>query len=305
MTWLIWRQHRLQLAIAGALLLAFAVPMYITGRKLADSLNSCRNDGCGGFDLFRGYNSIETIVFLTVLVPLVVGAFWGATVVGKELESGTATLVWTQSVPRSSWVRAKLATLFGSSLLVSAAMTALVTWWANPHNATIESRFTGIEFDIQGVVPVAYTLFGAALGLAAGVVWRRVLPAMATTVGAFIGVRLLVELGVRPHYMAPITRTGTLGADPAIPNGSWERGSDVLLHGQVLNGPVRVQDTCAAASSRAAMSRCMDGLGYRLRTSYQPADRYWTFQWIEFAIFAGLAALLVVGALVVLRRRDS
>jgi MYXO-CTERM domain-containing protein len=53
------------------------------------------------------------------------------------------------------------------------------------------------------------------------------------------------------------------------------------------------------------MSRCLDALGYQVRTTYQPGNRFWAFQWIESAVFVGLAALLVVAALVALRRRDG
>lgn len=305
MIWLIWRQHRLPAALALVVLAAFAVPAEITGRHLADTFAACRASGCAGYDVFRGYNGMDVIVVLTVAVPLIIGAFWGATLLGKELETGTATLVWTQGVTRAHWLRGKLLTLFGSAFLVSAATAALVSWWSRPHNALVESRFTGVEFDIQGIVPVAYTLFATAVGLAAGVFWRRVLPAMATTVAAFVAIRLIVELAFRPHFRAPATVLGSLGGPPPIPADSWQRGTEVLLHGRVVDGPVRVPGSCVGAATRPAMSRCLDALGYQVRTTYQPGNRFWTFQWIESAVFVGLAALLVVAALVALRRRDG
>jgi hypothetical protein len=49
----------------------------------------------------------------------------------------------------------------------------------------------------------------------------------------------------------------------------------------------------------------MHGLGYQFRTSYQPANRYWPFQWIETGIFVALAAILVAVAVIALRRRDA
>jgi hypothetical protein len=53
------------------------------------------------------------------------------------------------------------------------------------------------------------------------------------------------------------------------------------------------------------MNDCMQRLGYELRSIYQPANRYWPFQWIEFGIFVGLAAVLTVVAVLMLRRRDA
>ncbi|MGC1184692.1 MAG: hypothetical protein WBA31_06005, partial [Candidatus Dormiibacterota bacterium] len=39
--------------------------------------------------------------------------------------------------------------------------------------------------------------------------------------------------------------------------------------------------------------KCMDQLGVRDLLTYQPAGRYWSFQWYEFVIFVALALLLV------------
>jgi hypothetical protein len=53
------------------------------------------------------------------------------------------------------------------------------------------------------------------------------------------------------------------------------------------------------------MDACMNAHGYRIQTTYQPASRFWTFQWIEFGLYASLAVLLLVTAMVVLKRRDA
>ena len=37
--------------------------------------------------------------------------------------------------------------------------------------------------------------------------------------------------------------------------------------------------------------------------SYQPADRFWDFQWSETAVFAGLAVLLAAACLWLVNRR--
>ena len=304
MTWLIWRQHRVQVAIAALLLAAFAVPMWITGQRLADQLTACRSGvTCGG--IFRGYQGFNTLVDLTIIVPLLIGVFWGATIVGRELESGTATLVWTQSVTRRRWLISKLGTLFGFTVLCAGAVTGLVTWWSNTHNAVVESRFVGLQFDIQGIVPVGYALFASALGLAAGVLWRRALPAMAATVGGFIAVRLVVELWARPHYRAPVVRYLSFAKADGIPAGAYGISSEVTLHGHVVSGPMPAPARCVAATSRTEMNDCMHRLGYAIRATYQPAGRFWTYQWIEFGIFAALATVLAAVAVVVLLRRDS
>jgi hypothetical protein len=280
------------------------VPTWITGRHLASALVACRSGTTCG-DLFQNYHAIDTVVNLTVMVPLLIGIFWGATIVGRELEAGTATLAWTQSVTRRQWLWTKLLTLFVFTVASSGAVAGLVTWWSGTRNSVVESRFSGLQFDLQGVSPVGYAIFASALGLAAGVLWRRSLPAMATTIAGFVGVRLVVELAARPHYMSPVTRYASLSKGGDVPQGSWTVSQDLTLHGRVITGPVGVPNGCAGSSSREAMDQCMGQHGYEMRTVFQPAGRYWTFQWIEFGIFAGLAAVLVATAIVVLRRQDA
>jgi hypothetical protein len=300
MTWLIWRQHRLQWAIAAVLIAGFAVPLFLSGRTRA----GC-TAGSPCFVDVPGSALAQTLANLSVAVPVLIGAFWGVALAGRELETGTAALVWTQSVPRSVWLRAKVTTLLVSSLLCSAAVSGLVTWWARPGSPSYNNRFEAIHFDAQGVVPVAYTMFAAALGLCAGTVWRRTLPAIATTVGGYLGVRLLIELLARPHYDSPVVRLYPMnGADPTPP-GSMGISNDLLQHGHVVTGPVRVACDGGPGVTREQMNACMHQLGYEMRSIYQPADRYWPFQWIEFGIFLGLAVALTVGAIILLRRRDA
>jgi hypothetical protein len=307
MRWLIWRQHRVQLMLAAALVAALGIPIWITGMHLATTLHDCQaSDTCGSFDLLQHYGAIRVIVNLTIIVPVLVGVFWGATIAGRELETGTAALVWTQSITRRRWIAIKLCTLFAFAIACSGAISALVTWWSNPANATLESRFDGPQFDIQNIAPVGYAIFAAALGLAAGVLWRRVMPAVGTTLAVFIGVRLLIELWARSHYLTPVTKLSSFKGPDGTPFGAWSISNDLTLHGQVVNGPVAPPGACAAAAaSRADMDTCMQRAGYVMRAVYQPANRYWTFQWIEFGIYAGLAVVLVAVAVFALRRRDA
>ena len=304
MIWVLWRQHRAQAAIAAAAVLAFAAPVLITGRRLTDALTACRSgDTCGG--LFDGYQAMTTLVNITVAVPLLVGVFWGATVVCREVEAGTTALVWAQSITRRRWLWSKLATLFVFTVAASAAVAGLVTWWSNTHNAQVESRFNGLQFDIQGVTPVGYALFASALGFLAGVLWRRTLPAMATTIGAFVGVRIAIENYLRPHFMAPVVRSFPMSASGDVPSGSFIVSKELTLHGRVLSGRVDAPTACSRSGTRTSMDECLNASGFRFRVTYQPGGRYWGFQWTEFAIFAVLAVLLVAAGVVVLRRQDG
>jgi hypothetical protein len=305
MIWVLWRQHRAQVAIAAAAVLAFAVPVLITGRKLADALLACRSGNtCGG--LFDGYQAMTTLVNITVAVPLLIGVFWGATVVCREVEAGTTALVWAQSITRRRWLWSKLLALFVFTLASSAAVAGLVTWWSNAHNAQVESRFNGLQFDIQGVTPVGYALFASALGFLAGVLWRRTLPAMATTIGGFVVVRIAIENYLRPHFMAPLVRSLPMssGGD-GVPSGSFTISKELTLHGHVLSGPITAPTGCSRSGTRETMDECLNASGFRFRVTYQPGGRYWGFQGIEFGVFAALAVLLVAAGVVLLRRQDG
>src|SRR5882757_80866 len=131
MTWLLWRQHRLQAAVSWGLMAAFAVLLWITGVHMADLYRSCRaSAACSGGTLFESYKPPENLVTLTIAAPLVLGMLWAAPLIAREFETGTHTLAWAQSVSRRHWLTAKLVVLLGRTLLWSGALAALVTWWS-------------------------------------------------------------------------------------------------------------------------------------------------------------------------------
>lgn len=312
MTWLIWRQHRIQTTMATALLGALAILLAITGITMShdyhSALSACSASDsiCGDLNLFRGDGAIIDLVNLTVAVPLLIGVFWGATSIGREYDSGTNVLAWTQSVTRRRWLTAKIATLLATSLLAGTALSVMVTWWSKTMNAYHGNRFDPLEFDIQGLAPAAYTLFAASLGLAAGVLWRRILPAIATTVAGFVVVRLVIENWVRPHYESAVTVIDP-GKPSNVPGGAWSFSSDLVHNGHVVTGPIGpIQiPNCAKVLTREQMNACLAQSGYHFRAVFQPASRYWTFQWIEAGIFVGITAILVAVAVVLVLRRDA
>ncbi|HEU5008427.1 MAG TPA: hypothetical protein VFT67_15735 [Jatrophihabitantaceae bacterium] len=313
MTWLIWRQHRMQAATAAALLGALAILLAITGVTMAHDYHSAMaacspsSSICGDLNLFRGDGAIMDLVNLTVAVPLLIGVFWGATSIGREYDSGTNVLAWTQSVSRRRWLAAKVTTLLVTSLLAGIALSVMVTWWSKTMNAYHGNRFDPLQFDLQGLSPAAYTLFAAALGLLAGVAWRRILPAIATTVGGFVLVRLSIENWVRPHYETAVTVLDSGKGKGGAPAGAWSFSNDLVHNGHVVTGPIGpIQiPRCVHLVTRDQMNACLAQSGYHFRSVYQPAGRYWTFQWIEAGIFVGISAMLVAVAVFLVLRRDA
>ena len=325
MTWLVWRLHRTQLCIAAALLAALTVLLLVTGLQMASQYHSalaaCGASGsCANLasTLFLGSHAVGFLVIMTLGVPALFGLFWGAPLVASELETGTSQFAWMQSVTRRRW----LAVTAGEMLLAAAAwggaVSGLVTWWSGPDNALQLDQFKPGRFDIMGIVPVGYALFAMALGLCAGALMRRTLPALAVTLAGFIVVRAAVTLWLRPHYLSAVTVTYKLFSGYTPTGSYWQLAQGIRSPGGGLvpapNGaavdgiPVgSLPRACAAAASgiRPGPS-CRQALAaFHGFITYQPASRYWAFQGIEFGIFAALAAALIAVTAVVLLRRDA
>jgi hypothetical protein len=333
MIWLTWRQHRQQV-LAGAIGLGLLAAVFlVTHIGIADmfkstGLASCLatpGRDCGpvaeAFD--RHYSGLQFLVPLFLTVPLLVGLFWGAPLVARELEQGTERLVWTQSVTRRQWFFTKIALIGCVVVAGTAAFAELVTWWSGMFVRTHDSRFTPGIFDIRGIVPIAYAVFALALGVLVGTLVRRTLPAMALTLSGFVAVRVLVALFARPHYLAartastPVLSKGggiVVGSDRLA--GAWilkqitvDRLGRFLSNGGGLSfAPLNsrcpgLMPPPPALPSPANLATCVNQLGVRTVTTYQPASRFWTFQGIEFATFAILALVLFGGAAWLVRRR--
>src|ERR1700733_3454397 len=137
MTHLIWRLHRSQLLIAGGALIVLTAALLLIPS--------------------RDNHVIEAIVYLTIVVPLLIGLFWGAPLLAKEFEDGTNGLAWTQGVTRRRWLRSNLMWAILAATVWGAAVTAVVTWWSLSEISLGRSRLGPGPFDIQGIVPVAYS----------------------------------------------------------------------------------------------------------------------------------------------------
>ncbi len=316
MNLLVWRLHRHQVYWAAATLAALIILLSITGSIMSNDYDAffatCRaTQSCAdaGNILFRGDGAIIDLVNATVIVPLLFGLFWAAPLVAKEYEEGTQNLVWTQAVTRRHWLSTNVVWVFVAAAMWSGALTCLVSWWRTPENA-LSGRFDA--FDIQGLVPVAYALFAVALGLAVGSMFRRVLPAIATTLGAFFAVRVVTAVYIRPHFMAAVTKTLPLAlSDSGAPPGAWILsggivGPDGHYYGSGINLD-QLPSACrmGAFGGKGISPHCLASHGYHQWITFQPAVRFWAFQGIEAAIFVVLAAALVAFAYRFVLARDA
>ncbi|MFC4009129.1 ABC transporter permease [Nonomuraea purpurea] len=318
MLWLTWRQHRMQVLVTTALLAAIGVTLLINGLGAADfaarntqaAIDCASAPGTDACAVYTGgmmewmWSVGEIFGWLPLLAPALIGAFWGAPLLGREFERGTHQLAWTQSVSRSRWLAAKVGGLGFLVTLGGLALGGAVSaWLAVFDSAEFPVNFLSQSwFRLVGIVPAAWWLFAFVLGVAMGAAFRRTVPAMALTLaicaGLFFGLRT-----VQPMYANPQLAVQTTVVNDVVPD-------DVLTlnlywidrNGSVLTGPdmdLALARPCGTDPTAAKYDECSFKQGYRQVTVFQPADRFWRFQWTETGIL--LIAAAVVGGVTVRR----
>ncbi len=157
-------------------------------------------------------------------IQVLTGIFWGAPLLARELENGTYRLVWTQSITRTHWLATKITLVGLASIAVAELLSVMVSCWFSPIDEVNMKRLAQGVFDERGIVAIGYAAFAFALAVTAGALIRRTLPAMAATLIAFVGVRLIVTYWLRPNLISPKQ------INTALPSGS-NLGSKLALRG--------------------------------------------------------------------------
>jgi ABC-type transport system involved in multi-copper enzyme maturation permease subunit len=338
MTWLTWRQFRVQTFTAAAALAAFAVLLAVTGPHLASlyaasGLSGCQPASCEHLassflqQLYAAgtYRVLYLLgVMLILLTPAVIGLFWGAPLVARELETGTSALAWNQSVTRTRWLAAKLTVGGLAAMAVTEGLSLMQAWWAAPigravgHGASgtnlAMGQFSSLVFATHGITPLGYAAFAFTLGVTAGALIRRAIPAMAVTLAIFAAVQVAMPLWIRPqlfparHTVISVASLHGISLQQGGLNGSsfnlgtgdlpGQPGAWLLSSGAVNAAGQAISTTPAACTTQStendtsAFLDCLGSHGIREAVSYQPASGYWAFQWTETAIYLALALAL-------------
>ena len=339
MKWLIWRQHRYEI-IAMVLGAAFIAIGFVYGadyvprvraelgvdtcRPLPTTAANCALLSTQASDLAQPFRWLVLALFF---VPAVVGAFIGGPLFARELERGTHRLAWTQSITRMRWSATKLLSILGVGF-VAAALIASVGGRAGVINgvqaygweqtvsfsalvaaaSVVTNPFQ--TFDFEGPAFVGYVVFAIAIAAFVGTLSRRIL------IGVFAGLLLFgaVRLGVyelRPNYQPPLAvvySAATPTPQAELPAGAWVVRADYVdTEGRVVP-PERVR---ALLNAYRPLPPQFDALAYMAdngalqRVQYQPAERYWRFQWTEGLLFFALTIGFSAAALMLLKRRDA
>jgi len=309
MAWVTWRQHRAALAGLAVFLGALAVYLWLSGLQMhhyyatachpASSLNCAIN-----FTGRYGITAVIVSIFLQA-VPALIGAFVGAPVLARELETGTFRYAWTQGIGRLRWAIGKLVLLAVAVTAAAAAFGVLFSWYNQPFAAAgYAIPLSTRVFDLGEVAFAAWTLAAFAIGALAGMLIRRVVPAIAATLAAYAGLALATALYLREHYLTPLLTTRLNLPDSAWIVSQWyTKGGKFAFPARGSQIVSALQHFCPR--SNLSPMQCLSQHGYTWWASYQPGSRFWPFQWIEGGWLLVLSVLLIAATVWLVRRRAT
>ena len=328
MAWVTWRQHRVALIGMVAAMATIGAYTWMVGMQLHHAYaaelacHPAGSDTC--LQLTSGFNSpggLLTNGWVLQLVPALIGAFVGAPVLAREMETGTYRYAWTQGFGRWRWALAKLVGLAVAVTAAAGAISVLFSWYYQPYfgadnearNLSEMSSLAPSLFDLRGVAFGAWTLAAFAIGVLAGILIRKVVPAIVTALVVYAALAIATGAWLRAHYLAPIV---TRSLD--VPSAVWVVSQDWTTKGgrvasqsalyQVLQGaPTQVAGKEGGGPNLHALVawQYLVQHGYTEVTSYQPASRFWAFQWMEAGWLLGLSVLLLAITLWLVRRRPT
>ena len=265
---------------------------------------------------------------ILLLAPGLIGVFWGAPLLAREVEARTLPLAWNQTVTRTRWMAVKLGLVGLLAAAAAGVLSLMLTWWSGPIDTVINlsgdskpnlTRLGPILFDSRDITPVGYAVFAFALGVTAGVLIRRTLPALAAALAGFAAIQVAWPLWIREHLIAPVHTIVAL--DPAnvfqiksinsnmiisaVPTFqqqcAWVLSSEIVdRSGHAAHVPT---NPVCLGNNFAACQAWIGRLHLRQIVAYEPASRFWDFQWAETAIFVGLALGLAGFCVWRIRRR--
>jgi hypothetical protein len=307
--WLSWRQQRTETVLSAALVALLAALFIPAGLHLASfydhhGVAHClagKTLACGQTlaDFGNRAGILRSVVPWLTLLPGMVGVALAAPIV-LDLEGGTYRLAWTQSITRGRWLATRFSLAVVTALAAAALLAVLFTWYRTPLDHVF-GRFDGTSFDLEGTVSLGYVLFALGLALAVGVAWRRTAPAVIASFLGYVACRLFVDGWLRQRFVTPLSATWSINARGPNLNRDWVLWSGMTDRaGHPFTAGFAAVQACGHVGlkgAKALNAQCLarHGGGYN-HAVWQPATRFWEFQGIETALFAGVGLLLIAFA---------
>ncbi|MER7968127.1 ABC transporter permease [Streptomyces sp. NPDC096080] len=309
--WLL-RLHRPALYVWTAAVVVLTAALLWLGGPLTDAAvhawrqyDVCRTGATCVYDqdaILRYKDVYQYTTWAVLALPFLVAAWAGAALTGREVESGTAHLAWTQGVSPARWLAAKLAAPAAVAAAGTAVLVALHRWaWLADHGGidTAKSWSSFETYYANGPLPVALALAGLAAGALAGLATGRALAALAWGMSATLVLWGAVHLAA-PRLYPAVTRTAGLDHEGPVGSGIVLDSGIVTADGRHLPDPFcgsSAYSTCQALYER------IDAVGFF--NVYHPRSHYWPLQLLATAPVLAAAALLALAAFVLLRRRTQ
>ncbi|MBG6105670.1 ABC transporter permease subunit [Micromonospora vinacea] len=336
MIWMTWRQFRTPALATGTLLLLLLGGLALTWAEVTELATQTGYTGCqGDACLAAGEAFLQALqpgwasefhiaaIGALYLLPALVGIFWGAPLVARELETGTYRMVFSQSVSRDRWLLVKLAVGGGAAALGAGVLSLVLSEWAQPIDGASADRMNPLVFAARGIVPVGYAMLAFVVGVATGLLLRRTLAAMAVTLLVVVGLQIAAPFAIRPWLAQPITTVSPLRFDGDFGismspdtgrmmvhvepdrRGDWVVSSTTITStGAEFTGPADMtQCGPRALGGRDACQRWLGEQNLSLKVSYVPGSKFWTLQWREFGVLIALTVVLALFSLWWVRRR--
>ncbi|MEH1164146.1 hypothetical protein V6V47_02020 [Micromonospora sp. CPCC 205539] len=331
-----WRQFRTPALATGALLLVLLGGLALTWAEVTDlaartGYTGCQGDSCRAAGeaflqaLQSGWASEIHLAAIAALylLPALVGIFWGAPLVARELESGTYRMVFSQSVSRGRWLLVKLAVGGGAAALSAGVLSLMLSMWAQPIDGASADRMNPLVFAARGIVPVGYAALAFVVGVTTGLLLRRTLAAMAVTLLVIVSLQIAAPFVVRPWLAQPATTVSPLQVDGAYGismsadtgrmtlhveperRGDWVVSSATITStGAEFRGPADMTQ-CGpnAPRDRETCPRWLEEQNLSLKVTYVPGSKFWNLQWREVGVLFALTAVLSLFSLWWIRRR--
>ncbi|MFJ8827405.1 hypothetical protein ACIREE_37270 [Streptomyces sp. NPDC102467] len=299
------RLHRTALWVwAGYVLLVGGALLWLGGPGAAaarrDEPRCVGGDMCEVFSGPRTHYEQLTAAAGTLLTvtPFLVAAYAGALLIGRELERGTAALLWTQSVSPPRWLATTLA---APAALIIATLTPLALLnraaWGASDDFLGTAWYADEAFVPTGLLPVAYALLGLAFGAFAGLFTRSTVKSPALAVAALFAVSTLLGR-YRVSLWPTVTTTGTGALRPPA-------DAQVLVHGTVLRTGERVTNNNACVGDQGADLRRCTAQFRDFWVTYHPSSHYWPLQLAESTVVLTITAATVAATFWLLRRRTA
>jgi hypothetical protein len=324
LAWAGWRQHRLALGGAVALLGGVSVWMLVTGLQMRSALSSFGLSGCTPLTasscstqetvfINDYYDGAQAVAGVLQVVPILVGALVGGPMVARELETGTFRLSWTQGCGRSRWLLARLVPLAALATGAAAAVSALFSWYYRPLlQLGQDSPLAPQIFDLRGVAFAGWTLLAFTVSVFAGALTRRMIPAIVTAIAGWTGLLLAAVFCLREHYEAPLTGTGLIdsaaGTGQGVPwllSQWWTAPGGRPASQAEIDALSRQLRLAGGLPTRQAVQQWFAEQGYVKMFTYQPASRFWHFQFIEGDWLLLLSVLLGTATVWLIRHRAA